>query len=163
MSNSISYISEDAFENCYELHTIAIPPRTYDKFSKMLPRNAKQLHEINMDGVKSKLILFLELNVKNGKSYWESLIWIIETMCSVYSIFETTTFEMNEYGNNGGIIIIKAGENNTRDGNGNRYICIVNNRNSIDDVIKAIIRILLDYSGVTVFTRIGSLTNNLIY
>lgn len=160
LSDSICYISEDAFNKCNNLHTIVIPPRTYERFARLLPNNTQQLYELNLELVKSKLSLSFEQNRKAGQSYWDSFTSLFDSVSNVYGIFEEVICDYHRNGDNTGDIQMKVEANSDRDGNGHIYYHKIKEVDSLDNLVDVTVDVLLDFNGVGIINRIGKQRRN---
>ena len=154
LPDSICYISKDAFYKCYNLHTIVISPRTYEKFSRLLPNNTQQLFELNLELVKSKLSLYFERNRETGQSYWDSFTSLFDSISRVYGIFEDITCNYHRNDDNTGNIVMVLGKDCDRVGKRQKYYSEIKKVDSLDNLVNTIVNILLDFNGVDILNRI---------
>ena len=63
----------------------------------MLPHNVHQLVTINKNNITSKISSFLLKEQEKGKSYWETLQSLINSICSIYNFGGKITPNFHSY------------------------------------------------------------------
>ena len=147
LPDNIEYISKDAFANCHYLRTIVIPPRTFRRFSKMLPNNIVQLRELNSNLAKAQLGHFLRQERSKGMSYWDSLKSLLSSVSRIMGIFGELmyTFYQNKDG-----ATIRVYDKDVSSIINEYQITDVG---SVDEIVDAIYYLLLDINGVDIIDR----------
>ncbi len=154
LPDTIEYISKNAFSSCTYLRTIIIPPRSFRKFSEMLPNNIYQLKELNSYWVKSKLKSFLRQKKDDGISYWDCIMALLSTISNILNLFGNLKYHFNTMGNRARIRI----EDENVFSAINEYN--INDVDSLDEVVDAFYYLLLDINGIDVFNRTSYLYMN---
>ena len=105
----MEWISEDAFDECPCLSTIAIPKGTYTKFAKFLPHNNYQLKELEKDVCHKNIIVYLngqeDVETDNLK-YYHRMITLFQNIHAFHKHPETT-YSFHCYGNRECCVFVK--------------------------------------------------------
>ena len=134
----VDYISEDAFERCDSLHTIAIPKGSFCFFSKMLPNNIEQLVEIQKDSCIERIKKNLNQNNTAPLEVAESLL---KSFLVLHNIRESSNLEYIFYKvNDGTSCNIWINDEDAY----SEYQYSITNVNDIDELSNSIYHLLLD-------------------
>ena len=98
----LEWISEDAFEKCLHLSTIAIPKGTYAKYAKLLAHNNQQLKEINKEVCRKNILAYLSNQQKDENdelNYYHRMITLFQSINSFHKHSHKATFSFHCYDN----------------------------------------------------------------
>lgn len=135
----VDYISEDAFERCDTLHTIAIPNGSFYFFSKMLPNNIEQLIEIQKTSCVERIKM--NLNQYNNTTPLEIAESMLKSFLVLHNIRESSDLKYKIYRvNDGNSCDIWINDEDAYD----EYCYSITNVNDIDELSNSIYYLLLD-------------------
>ncbi len=134
----VDYISDDAFERCDFLHTIAIPKGSFYFFSKMLPNNIEQLVEINKNSCIERIKMILNQYNTGPLEVVESLL---KSFLVLHNIRVSSNLEYKYYRVNDGISCdIWINDEDAY----SEYCYSITNVNDIDELSNSFYYLLLD-------------------
>ena len=138
----VDYISDDAFERCDSLHTIAIPTGSFYFFSKMLPNNIEQLVEIH----KSSCIKSIKMNLDqyNNIAPLEFAESLLKSFLVLHNIKESSSSLECEFYRDNDEISCDIGIHDKYAPPVYLYWYRITNINDIDELSNAIYYLLLD-------------------
>ena len=145
----LEWISEDAFDECLCLNTIAIPKGTYAKYAKLLPHNSQHLKEINKEVCHKNILAYLsdQEEVSDNLNYYHRMIALFQSINAFHKPSHGITYSFHCSDNRACCVFVKE-VCSYRISSPQFYINDVEN---IEELANAIYYLLLDANLIDIF------------